>query len=260
MKKVLITGASKGIGRATAELLFNHGFYVIGTSRDSERIKNAPEGVVYEALDMNSRESIDKLVNKTGPIDILINNAGQSQIGPAEEVPFPEIGNLFNMNLLHVIYLTQCILKEMRKKRKGLIINVGSMQSRIPLPYCSIYAATKCGMEGFSKSLRNEVFQLGIDVVVLLPGFIKTSIIQNQYIVEDSEYRQNYSNIKKFRDTNFQNGASPQEVARAIHKLISMKNPPPVFVTGGNAPQLNFLCRILPEKIFEMIYRKKLGL
>ncbi|MBW6458646.1 MAG: SDR family NAD(P)-dependent oxidoreductase, partial [FCB group bacterium] len=124
--RVLVTGASSGIGKAIALLLKNEGFEVIGTSRDPDNIKEKIPGVRYEALDMQDPASIQACAGRIGDIDILINNAGQSQIGPLEEVPMEKIRELFEVNCFGIMQLTKSLLPGMRERRKGIIINVSS--------------------------------------------------------------------------------------------------------------------------------------
>jgi short-subunit dehydrogenase len=125
-KRVLVTGASSGIGRSIAKLLSERGYEVLGTSRNTSTIKDKLPNVTYFNLDLQDSKSIDALIPEIGDIDILINNAGQGQVGPLEEVPIEKIRSLFEVNLFGIIQLTQSILPSMRKRKTGLIINLSS--------------------------------------------------------------------------------------------------------------------------------------
>lgn len=254
-KKVLITGASKGIGKAIAKALVNLGYTVTGTSRAPDDIKDKIEGVEYVKLDLNDEKSIDECVKKTGSTDILINNAGQSQIGPAEELPMEKIKKIFQINLFGMIKLTQAILPDMRKKRRGIIINIGSLVGKFAIPFQASYVASKFALAGFSWSLRNEVMEYGIKVVVIEPNDIKTTIDPEMIIDNSSEYKNTVLKIKETRDRNMAKAPDPEEVAKKVVKILKMYNPKPFYTVGGMGPFLVFCKRLLPDKLVEKLLK-----
>lgn len=256
-ERVLITGASSGIGRSIAELLLQQGFEVLGTSRNPETTKNKLSGVKYFALDLQDPKSINALIPELGDIDILINNAGQGQIGPLEEVPIEKIRSLFEVNLFGIIQLTQAILPSMRKRGKGLIINLSSMSGIFGVGFTSVYCGTKFAVEGIFRSLRQEVRPFGIKVVMIEPGYIATGFKQEPFMEESSNYYENAKKFKEIRDHNIETGATPEDVAKKILFVIRQKDPKPGYPVGGDAPRNAFLSSILPIRLVEWFQRKK---
>jgi len=259
-EKVIITGISKGIGRAMAEEYRDRGYNVIGTCRNPDQLTDKLEGVTYAALEMNDRESIDRFAGQYSDADILINNAGQSQISPSEIIPASEIDRYFDLNIINLIYLTNKYIPGMRERRKGTIVNISSMQGRMPLPFCSIYSATKHALEGYSKSLHHELLNFGVRVIVISPGFIKTTIKQKSYIEGSSPYHEDYMKVKSYRDGNISRGVSAQSLAEEIVRITGLKNPSMSYVLGGKSPFLYFLVKILPERLLKKVFRKILNL
>lgn len=158
---VLITGASKGIGRALAAALAARGIPVIGTSRRPETIADPVPGVRYLTLDQEDDASVEACAAAAGPVEALVNNAGQSQIGAVEDVSMETVEELFRMDFFGLIRLTKAVLPGMRERGRGTIINIGSLTGTFPPPYQSAYAAIKLGLEAFTKVLRQEVGRQG---------------------------------------------------------------------------------------------------
>src|SRR3989338_6198581 len=158
---VLITGASKGIGKATALLLANMDYTVYATARKSEDIKKVVEDG-----------------KKAGKIDILINNAGYGQFGPFEEISEQKLRDQMETNFFGVARMARLVIPIMREKGEGLIINISSVAGRIGFPLGSPYNASKFAVEGLSESLRAELNQFNIHVVLVEPGFIMTEFAQ----------------------------------------------------------------------------------
>lgn len=256
-KRVLVTGASSGIGKAIAELLIEHGFEVLGTSRKPETITNKLSSVKYLPLDLQDPKSIEALIPQLGNIDILINNAGQGQVGPLEEVPMEKIYSLFEVNFFGIVRLTKAILPSMRERKKGLIINISSMSGIFGVGFTPVYCGTKFALEGIFRSLRQEVRPFGIKVVMIEPGYISTGFKQEAFLDESSDYFGNAKQFKEIRDHNIETGAMPEDVAKKILKIIKMKDPKPAYPVGGDASRNAFLSRIFPVRIVEWFQRKK---
>jgi len=194
--KVLITGASRGIGREIALALLKQGFEVTGTSRNVEM---QPATFPLLRLDLADKNSIADCARQAGAIDVLINNAGISQMGAVEELPVQKMRELFEANFFGLIELTKCFLPQMRQKRKGFIINIGSLAGKFAVPFKSSYVASKFALAGFSWSLRNEVMPFGIKVTVIEPSDISTSIEPELFTKAGSEYSVNLGKVKKAR-------------------------------------------------------------
>lgn len=180
MKKVaLITGASSGMGKSTANLLHSQGYTVYGAARRTNEMNDLKaKGMGVVALDLTHDESIveavNTILNKEGRIDILVNNAGYGSYGAVEDVPLGEARRQFEVNLFGMARLTQLILPTMRKQKSGRIVNISSMGGKIYTPLGAWYHATKHAVEGWSDCLRLELKEFGIDVVVVEPGGIQT--------------------------------------------------------------------------------------
>jgi NAD(P)-dependent dehydrogenase (short-subunit alcohol dehydrogenase family) len=255
---VLVTGASRGIGRAIARALVGDGYRVFGTSRSPEKIpeEQRVSGVTYLPLEMTDYESIDRVVREVGHVDVLIHNAGSSQIGPVEEAPRSLVQRLFTLNLFGVIYLTRRLLQGMREKGDGTIINISSMAGRIVVPFSSIYAATKHGLDGYARGLRSEVRGFNIRVVNVCPYGIRTGIEPERHFRKDSPYRGNLSRVLDIRARAHERAPGPEVVAEKVMQVLKKKNPRFSYVVGGIGPVLAFLNRVLPEKLTERIQRR----
>lgn len=178
-KVVLITGASSGMGKSTANILHAQGYKVYGAARRTDRMQDlADKGMGVVSLDLTKDESIVAAVNevleKEGRIDVLINNAGYGSYGSVEEVSIEEAKRQFEVNIFGLARITQLVLPGMREQKSGRIINISSMGGKIYTPMGAWYHATKFALEGWSDCLRLEVQQFGIDVVVVEPGGIQT--------------------------------------------------------------------------------------
>jgi short-subunit dehydrogenase len=177
----LVTGASSGIGNATAKALQNAGFRVFGTSRRaaSER----PDGVTMLTCDVTDDVSVAKLVDdvlaQVGRIDLLVNNAGMGLLGGAEESSMVQARSLFDVNVFGVFRVTNAVLPTMRHQGKGRIVNLSSVQGFIPAPYFALYSSTKHAVEGYSESLDHELRPFGIRVVLVEPAYTRTSFEDN---------------------------------------------------------------------------------
>jgi short-subunit dehydrogenase len=259
-QKVLITGASKGIGKAIAISLFNLGYHVIGTSRNPDKIKDKINGIEYIQLDLLDKKSIDECIQKVGIIDILINNAGQSQIGAAEEVPLEKVKDLFQINLFGIIKLTQGFLPGMIQNNNGFIINIGSLAGKFAIPFQSSYVASKFALNGFTWSLRNEVMKHGVKVVMLDPNDINTTIQPEIFLPKNSRYKNELSKMMAARAKSMSNASPPAIVAKEVMKILKKKNPKPFYAVGGMAPLLLFFKRFLPDKTVESILKKNYDL
>jgi NAD(P)-dependent dehydrogenase (short-subunit alcohol dehydrogenase family) len=177
----LVTGASSGIGRATAKALQNAGFRVFGTSRRA--IAKTSDGVVMLFCDVTDDASVAKLVDEVlteaGRIDLLVNNAGIGLLGGAEESSTAQAQALFDVNVFGVLRMTNAVLPTMRRQGKGRIVNLSSVQGFIPAPYFALYSSTKHAVEGYSESLDHELRPFGIRVALVEPAYTRTSFEDN---------------------------------------------------------------------------------
>src|SRR5438445_6880771 len=175
---ILVTGASSGIGQATARLLAERGFTVFGTARKPESAQS--QGVTMVALDVRSDDSVracvEQVVAKAGRLDVLVNNAGYTVTGAAEETSIDEAKAQLETNFFGAVRMVNAVLPAMRKAGAGKIINIGSLAGITAIPFSAFYTASKFAIDGYSEALWHEVRPFGIHVTVLEPGFIHTKI------------------------------------------------------------------------------------
>src|SRR5215510_8207646 len=175
----LITGASSGIGRATAELLAARGHRIFGGVRAPATTRPLA-GVELVPLDVRDDASvkacIEKVLSRAGRIDVLINNAGVNLVGAVEETSIGQAQALFETNVIGVLRMMQAVLPGMRRQGTGLIVNISSILGFIPAPFMGVYASTKHAIEGLSESLDHEVRALGIRVVLIEPYYVRTNL------------------------------------------------------------------------------------
>src|SRR5213076_3262463 len=178
----LVTGASSGIGEAAARELVGAGFTVYGTSRKAAAGEER-DGVVFLPLDVTDDDSVAgavrEVLDRSGRVDVLVNNAGLGIAGAAEESSIEQARALFDTNLFGSIRMTRAVLPQMREQGSGRIINVSSIVGLIPVPYMALYASSKHALEGYSESVDHEVREHGVRVLLVEPGFTKTSFDAN---------------------------------------------------------------------------------
>jgi len=256
-KVVLITGGSSGIGKSIGEFLHQKGFVVYGTSRNPEKITNSIFPLV--ALDVRDKQSIvncvAEVIQKSGRLDIVINNAGVGITGPIEEIPTEEIRNNFETNLFGPIEVMKAVLPQMREQKSGLIINITSIAGYMGLPYRGIYSASKGALELITEALRMEVKSFGIQITNVAPGDFATNIAAGRYhapVVKGSAYEVPYGNTLKEMDSHVDSGSNPNEMAEAIFSIIQTRNPKVHYKVGAFLQKFSIvLKRILPDTLYE---------
>ena len=259
---VMVTGASSGIGRATAQRLVNLGYKVIGTSRNPEQLSDDErvDGVTYVRLDHTDLKSIDVLGDILSTVNILINNAGSSQIGPTETIPFDRVEYLFYVNFFGPLKMIQTILPFMRKRGGGRIVNVTSLAGRWGLPFSSIYAATKFAMEGVTCGLRTEIKPWGIKIVNVAPSAVHTQIEQEVQFTETSPYFGVADTMKRRRDRFIDDAPDPDNIASVVIKAATAKHPRTWYSAGRHSRLLSLILRILPGRALEYMISSIYGI
>ncbi len=257
LQVILITGASSGIGRSTAEYLVKKGHRVFGASRSK------PEGIAFEwvCVDITSEESVREAVQlvlkKAGRIDVLINNAGLGIVGPLEETTDKLIYEVFNTNVFGMMRVCRAVIPLFREQRSGLILNISSIAAEMGLPFRGIYSASKASLEILTETLSMELREFNIRVCSVLPGDIATSINQNRLVVslrEDSVYAERFAKIHRQINEEVSQAAQPIVIARAVSRIISMKNPELHYTVGPFIQKSAILLRrILPQRSFERL-------
>ncbi len=254
-KTVLITGASKGIGKAIAEYLVQKDYYVYGTSRNPASI-NGSNNINYVELDLSDRKSIDECARKVGEIDILVNNAGIVHLGPVEDIPYEKFKEIFEINFFGIVSLTNHFIRQMRLRRDGFIINIGSLVSKFALPYLSGYISSKYALTGYTWSLRMELMKFNIKVVMIEPSDIKTTMSPEIFFSNKSEYINSAMKLKEIQDENMNKAPEPVIIARLLYKILKKKNPKPFYHAGTMSTSITLLKRILPDDLIENIIKK----
>jgi len=257
-KVVLITGASSGIGKISAEYLSGKGFKVYGTSRKSNSDK-LPFTML--SLDLTNKDSIVKaieiIIKKEHRIDVLVNNAGTGITGAFEETPTEEMRKFFETNFFGLIDVTKEVLPQMRKQNSGLIINITSLAGYMGLPFRGIYSATKGALEILTESIRMEVKEFGIAIINIAPGDYATNIVSGRYhspFIEGSAYNDSYRRNLALMNNHVSDGRDPIEIARKIESIINMSKPKIHYKVGDSLQKFSIvLKRILPDRIYEKL-------
>jgi len=260
----IVTGASAGIGKATAPALDAAGYRVFGTYRRPPATRSP--GIEYLACDVTSDESVKAAVGEvlaqTGRIDLLVNNAGVGLFAGAEESSLEQAKSLFDVNLFGVIRMTKAVLPTMRQQGSGRIVNISSVMGLIPAPFMALYAASKHALEGYSESLDHEIRGWGVRVVLVEPAYTRTSFEGNAYHGDQQldVYQPARSNAEAaFRDA-MKNGDAPELVASAVVKASTAVAPRRRYAAGRTARRVSLLRRFVPESAFDRSLRKQMRL
>lgn len=270
---ILLTGCSSGIGRAAALETALRGHRVFATARNRNDLAELErrENLVALALDVTDaasiRAAVDAVLARAGRIDALVNNAGYGQYGAAEEVTLDEWRAQFEVNLFGAIAVTQAVIPAMRRCGGGTIVNVSSVAGRVAVPFASPYSASKHALEALSDALRIELCSFGIRVCLVEPGPIETRFgdrarsIVAPLLSRPGPYREVYTLAERAMDGEFQKGKLPaQAVARVIADAIEARNPRPRYPVGRIAHALLPLRRALPDRWFDALMRRSLGI
>jgi NAD(P)-dependent dehydrogenase (short-subunit alcohol dehydrogenase family) len=257
----LVTGASSGIGAATAERLATAGYKVYGTSRRGKLPGQRPFEML--ALDVTNDGSVDALVQQViqreGRIDLLVNNAGFGVApGAAEESSLEQARAIFETNFFGILRMTRAVVPHMRKQGSGRIINIGSVLGFLPMPYGALYAATKHAIEGYSESLDHELRTKGIRVSVVQPAYTKTQFDTNllQPDAKLDEYRQERESMNKTLTQVMAVADEPGIVAEVVLQAANAAKPKLRYTAGALAARLRLLRRFAPAAVLDAGIRK----
>jgi NAD(P)-dependent dehydrogenase (short-subunit alcohol dehydrogenase family) len=267
VKVALVTGASSGIGDATARRLAQLGYSVYAVARRAGRMAPLREqGCRTEPADVTDDAAlvalVDKIISETGRIDVVVNNAGYGSYGALEDVPIAEARRQFDVNVFALARLIQLVLPHMRAQRDGYIVNVSSIGGKIWEPLGSWYHATKFAVEGLSDSLRAEVAGFGIKVIVIEPGAIRTEWAAiSADNLEAASAGTPYCEQARFvsgtlRATDKSRLTSgPAVVANAIARAVQSPRPRTRYAVGGGAHSILFARRLLTDRGFDRFIR-----
>jgi NAD(P)-dependent dehydrogenase (short-subunit alcohol dehydrogenase family) len=250
MSKVwLITGAGSGIGAGAARAALKAGDRVVATGRNVEKVRNALRDMAVENLEVlqldvsdeaQAATAVDQAMKKFGRIDVVVNSAGYSLLGNFEELETQDIERQFATNFRGVMHVMRAALPGMRKQRYGHIINISSVAGVVGLKHCSAYGASKFAVEGLSLAVAEEVEKFGIKVTVVEPGFFRTDLLADvnvkypirridDYAATEESAREMWSPYAGTQP------GDPDKLGQVLVNLAGMKNPPRLFVAGGDA-------------------------
>ena len=271
---VIITGASAGIGEATARRLVRGGAKVVISARRADQLQALvqeldPTGANVLAVtgdvtsDADRRQLIAATLGKFGRIDVLVNNAGYGTRGPVERVSVDLVRKNFETNVFSLIALTQLVLPHMRERGSGCIVNIGSVAGKIARPLSSIYDSTKHALEAVTDGLRGELKPFGIRVTLIRPGFILTEFVEaaNKVSAPVAENAGAYAAFYKGYGENTammrRVAGEPDDIARLVERALTSDNPAPRYSGPFHAKVFLLLKWILPDRVLEFILRLK---
>lgn len=257
---LLITGASSGIGKATAQLFAERGYQVFDLSRRG----TIPCDVTDEA---SVQSAVAEVMRRTDHIDVLILNAGFGISGPAECTPIADVRRQMDVNFTGAVMVTQQVLPYMRQRRQGRIIFTGSVAAILPIPYQSFYSASKAAINAFALALQNEVRDYGICVSVLMPGDVQTGFTAARKKVQLSTLNSPLSTFDTQPSTPYphaeqavaamerdeQRGLTPQAMARCLYRIATARHPRPQYIGGAEYHLFAFLRWLLPQRLVNYI-------
>lgn len=269
-KVALITGASSGIGHATAARLIHDGYLVYVGARRADRMDDlvAQGGIPFKmdvTIEADMINVVEQIEQVHGGVDILINNAGFSLYGPAQTVPIAEARRQFEVNLFGAARLTQLVLPHMLSRKWGKIVNISSVNGRIFLPLGGWYHASKHALEGWSDCLRMEVEPLGVNVILIQPGAVKSEIFSNMSTnlsayTKDTPYEQYATMMAQTGEEMYGPdgpASDPAVIADVIARALRAKRPQPRYAAGHRARLVLFLRRWLSDRMFERVIRSQ---
>lgn len=256
-KTILITGASSGIGLATANALAARGHRVFGTSRQPERAQVA--GFELLKLDVCNDESVsacvEAVMQRVENLDVLVNNAGHGMVGYLEETTVEDAKAIFETNFFGVLRMTNAVLPHMRARRSGHIINVSSLAGLVAVPTEGMYSATKFALEGYSEALWREVKRFNIRVSLVEPGDYDTPIFLQTASQPIDEYRGMHPRVIETRARLLRAGPEPTAVARLITRIVERESSRLRHAVGKEKWDVMWK-RFLPEAVFDWFARR----
>ena len=261
----MVTGASSGIGAATASLLATKGYKVYGTSRKPNLEQHEFSMLQLDVLQTDTIQiAVQEIVSREGRLDVLVNNAGMGITGPLEETPTEEMRKVYETNFFGAIEVIKAVLPVMRAQGAGRIINITSIAGYMGLPYRGIYSATKASLEIVTESLSMEVRGFGIRVISMAPGDFATNIAAGRFhspVLDESPYRDTYSRNLQLMDSHVTGGDDPEAMARRICAVIECRDPRIHYKVGAFLQKFSIvLKRILPDRLYEKLLMRHYGM
>lgn len=270
---VLITGASSGIGEATAIHLAHQGFRVFAAARRIEKLNDlsglGAGRITPLAMDVNDETSIARALEEIAAEGVtlygLVNNAGVSVMGPVETVPAAEWRRQYETNVFGLMNVTRAVLPQMRAAGRGRIVNIGSITGRIVPPFQGVYGSTKHAVEGLSDALRRELAPHGVKVSVIRPGFINTPFGEQEQeslaqYTQGDPYAEQVKIYKAWHAKGHPTGPSPMVVAEAVEKALTAKRPHSRYTVPFKMHAFLMMRNLLPSAVTDRILARVMGL
>ncbi len=262
-KTVLVTGASSGMGRATALYLAQKGYLVYAGTRSPSKLSNIKlENIHVVELDITSSQSIQKAISSIDKIDILVNNAGYGLVSTVEEMNEEEMYNQFNVNVFGLLRVCKAVIPLMRQEQSGVIINISSFLGKIGLPLLTMYNSSKYAVEGVTDSLRYELRDFSIRVHSVMPGFFNTQFARSNLVTnletfdKNSPYAKLVANLAPNIIEQINGGNDVKEVAEMILEIIENEKFPARATVGDKASKFIPMRKELSDEDFERRVRE----
>jgi NAD(P)-dependent dehydrogenase (short-subunit alcohol dehydrogenase family) len=272
-KVALVTGSSRGIGFVTSITLARNDFLTYASMRNLDKEKEIrlvvdKENIPLKTLQLDVTDStsvnnaIKSIMDETGRIDVLVNNAGYGLVGAFEELSIEEIKQQFETNFFGVIRVTQAVLPIMREQKSGIIVNISSGAGRFGYPNGSAYVSTKFALEGLSESMAYEIEPLGVRVVLVEPGFVRTNfsnVVAKRSQSPSSQYSKMTEKMAESFDQMKLNSSPPELVANVVLEAVTSKNPDLRYLAGKDVEQWMEQKKYMSDKEFFNMIKQSLG-
>ena len=269
----LVTGATSGIGEATADRLHARGFQVFAAGRNPEALHALrSRGLQARALDVTDEAAVSRLVEEIhtdhAGVEVLVNSAGCGLPRPLEQVALSELRNLFEVNVVAMLHLSQAVLPGMRARGTGTIVNIGSTGGRFTSPGAGGYHISKYGVEALSLALRAEVKQFGVRVVLVDPTAVRTKFLDAQrtamaqsYAQDDpyGEFKRRYAEVTGSMAERSLLTLDADTVARAVVRAVRAKNPKPRYIVGASGKATVLARLLLTDRMWDRLLLKPLS-
>jgi len=262
VKVVLITGASAGIGAATARELAAHGFRVFGTSRKPQAQPAGAPPIEWLAMDVRDeaqvKAGVAELLQRAGRLDALVCNAGFGIFGSVEEVSIADAQAQLDTNFFGVLRTLRAALPSLRAQTGSRVVLVGSLAGRAPIPFQAHYSASKAAVEALAMALHNELHACGVHVALVEPGDIRTGFNDTVDFssADGSPYGERIARCREVVEQSLVHAPPPEWVARAVRRALSAARPRFRYAVGREAPLVAFGSRLLPDRIALALLRR----
>lgn len=276
----LVTGGTDGLGRAAAILLAEGGYRVFAGGRNAERRGALDQlgrerKLSLETLELDVRDDVSvnacvsEIERRGAPVDVLVNNAGIAIAAVMEEISLADLLKVYDTNVFGLLRVTKRVLPEMRRRRRGRVINMSSIAGKIASPILGAYSSSKHAVEAISDSLRHELYPFGISVVLIEPGYIETSMNRNASelsstyanAADRSPYRGIYQGfLGSWQKTRHTSKDTPGDCARVILRAVEETPPHPRYLVTRTAKIAALMKRVMPDRSFDRGMRKQFRL